>query len=274
MFTIGDFARLGQVSVRMLRHYDALGLLHPARVDPWTGYRYYEAAQLSRLNRIVALKDLGFSLQQVGEVLDEKVGSAELRGMLRLRQAELAEAVATAAARLAQVETRLRIIESEGLMPTDEVVLKSLPTVRVAVATAVARTFDPRHIGPVIGPLYRGLHERLGTLGVPVTGPDLAWYEPEGTGELGDAIRVHAGVTVSVEPGSVPGLDVVDLPAVARAATIVHHGSMDSVLGSVQRLARWIESSGEEADRLGRELYLHSCGPQEEWVTEIQWPLK
>ena len=55
MFSIGDFARHGRVSVRMLRHYDAIGLLQPAHVDQVTGYRSYEARQLSRLNRIVAL---------------------------------------------------------------------------------------------------------------------------------------------------------------------------------------------------------------------------
>ena len=70
MFTIGDFARHGQVSVRMLRHYDTTGLLRPARVDPASGYRFYEAAQLARLNRIVALKDLGFTLEQVAAMLD------------------------------------------------------------------------------------------------------------------------------------------------------------------------------------------------------------
>ncbi|CAM5609670.1 hypothetical protein SCALM49S_00040 [Streptomyces californicus] len=83
MFTIGDFARYGRVSPRMLRHYDAVGLLHPDRTDPATGYRLYGAAQLARLNRIIALKDLGFTLQQVAAVLDEQVGPEELRGMLR-----------------------------------------------------------------------------------------------------------------------------------------------------------------------------------------------
>jgi DNA-binding transcriptional MerR regulator len=278
MFTIGDFAAYGQVSVRMLRHYDALGLLPPARVDPYSGYRYYEAAQLSRLNRIIALKDLGFSLQQVGEVLDEKIGAEELRGMLRLRRAELADAVAETAARLAQVERRLRTIESEGIMPTDEVVLKSLPSARVAALTATAEGFDPTQIGPVIQPLYRQLHARLQAAGVAVTGPDIAWYEPSPEGSY--AILVHAGASVSVEPGaaaqadhSAHGFDVVDLPAVEQAATIVHRGSMDAVLTSVQTLARWIESSGRQAEGLGREFYLESCGPQETWVTEIQVPL-
>jgi DNA-binding transcriptional MerR regulator len=87
MLSIGDFARYGRVSVRMLRHYDTLGLLLPARVDPASGYRFYTAAQLARLNRIVALKDLGFTLDQVRAMLDEQVSAEQLRGMLRLRRA-------------------------------------------------------------------------------------------------------------------------------------------------------------------------------------------
>ncbi|MGW4245567.1 MerR family transcriptional regulator, partial [Nocardia sp. NPDC004722] len=256
------------------RHYDALGLLRPARVDSWTGYRYYAAAQLSRLNRIIALKELGFSLHQVGAALDAEVGIAELQGMLRLRQAELAETVATATARLAHVETRLRTIENEGTMPIAEVVVKSLPTIRVAVARGLADSFDPSHIGPVIGPLYRDLHGRLEALSIEVTGPDIALYESDGDGEPGSRVVIHACVAVSAAPGSVPGVEILDLPAIERAATIVHHGSMDRVLTTIQTLARWIETSGHQADRLGRELYLESCGPQEDWVTEIQWPLR
>lgn len=80
MFAIGDFARHGRVSVRMLRHYDAIGLLQPAHVDGSSGYRFYEASQLARLNRVIALKDLGFTRQQVQEILDDQVSGAELRG--------------------------------------------------------------------------------------------------------------------------------------------------------------------------------------------------
>jgi DNA-binding transcriptional MerR regulator len=81
-FSIGEFARHGRVSVRMLRHYDAIGLLRPAYVDPVTGYRSYEVSQLAELNRLIALKDLGFTLQQVQAILAERVSAAELRGML------------------------------------------------------------------------------------------------------------------------------------------------------------------------------------------------
>jgi DNA-binding transcriptional MerR regulator len=101
----------------MLRHHDAVGLLRPARVDPASGYRFYEASQLARLNRIIALKDLGFTLDQVRVMLEDQVSAERLRGMLRLRRAGLQAQIAAGTSRLAQVEARLRIIEAEGAMP-------------------------------------------------------------------------------------------------------------------------------------------------------------
>ena len=272
MFTIGDFAKHGRVSVRMLRHYDAIGLLHPARTDPASGYRFYEAAQLARLNRIIALKDLGFRLEQVGAVLDEQVGVDELRGMLRLRQAELAEAMATAAARLTQVEARLRSIESEGRMPMQDVVLKSTPAVRLAELSGIADGYAPEQIGPVVGPLFTALCPLVTEAGLPVTGPSVAWYEdvPDGEGR----ILVHAGLPVGgAEPGPQSGFTVVDLPAVETAATIVHRGSMDQVLPTVQLLARWVDGSGHRFTGHAREVYLECDGPADTWVTELQAPL-
>ncbi|GAA4237367.1 DNA-binding transcriptional MerR regulator [Streptosporangium album] len=189
MFTIGDFAKHGRVSVRMLRHYDAIGLLRPAHVDPASGYRLYEAGQLARLNRVIALKDLGFTLQQVQSILNEHVSVEELRGMLRLRQAELEAAMTDAAARLTQVEARLRTIESEGRMPTDDIAVKSLPPVRLAELTGTAMSFDPQDVGPVIGPLYDELCRRLSDAGVVPTGPGIAYYEDAPHG--GGAITVH-----------------------------------------------------------------------------------
>ena len=89
MLKVGDFSRLSLVSIKALRYYDELGLLKPARVDEFTGYRYYTAEQLPRLNRILALKDLGLSLEQIGVLLNKGVSSEELRGMLRLSGSRL-----------------------------------------------------------------------------------------------------------------------------------------------------------------------------------------
>ncbi|GAA3371203.1 MerR family transcriptional regulator [Streptomyces antimycoticus] len=271
MFTIGDFARHGRVSVRMLRHYDATGLLRPAHVDPATGYRYYSAAQLSRLNRVIALKELGFTLQQVRDIVDEKVGTEELRGMLRLRRAELEATVAAVAARLVQVEARLRSIESEGHMPTNDVVIKEIPAVRVAELTATAGGFDPRDIGPVITPLYDELFRRLDAAGITPTGPGVAYYEdaPEG----GGAITVHAGVQVTAPLRDGEELRILDLPSVDQAATIVHRGPMDAVVPTAQALAHWIDGNGYRSSGYAREVNLECPENREEWVTELQTPV-
>jgi DNA-binding transcriptional MerR regulator/effector-binding domain-containing protein len=270
MFSIGEFAKLGRVSVRMLRHYDAIGLLTPVVVDPATGYRFYNAEQLRRLNRIIALKDLGFTLQQVQAILDDQLDVAQLRGMLRLRRAQLEAQMAADAARLTSVAARLRMIEKEGHMNTDDVVLKEVAPVRVAELAATAAGYGPEHIGPVIQPLYPELIRRLDAASVRPTGPAIAYYEPDAS-ESGDAITVHAGMPVAAGPH--PGYDftVADLPALPSAATIVHHGPMDDVMHSLQILARWIEDNGYRPVGYHREVYLDYYPEKaDQGVTELQ----
>jgi DNA-binding transcriptional MerR regulator len=269
MFSIGDFASYGRVSVRMLRHYDAIGLLRPAHVDQATGYRSYAAQQLSRLNRIVALKDLGFSLQQVQSILDDKVSVEELRGMLRLRRAELQSQITTDSARLAQVEVRLRIIEREGAMPAD-VLIKRIPGVRVAELTGTAASFEPESITPVIQPLYDELCVRLDRAGLTPAGPAIAYYEDAPDG---DGVVVHASLPVNADPRDGRDFAIVDLPEIEQAATIVHRGSMDNVMPTIQILARWMDANGYRSAGYGRELYIDCGEDRNTWVTELQEPI-
>lgn len=270
MFTIGDFARHGRVSVRMLRHYDATGLLRPARVDAASGYRFYQAAQLARLNRIIALKNLGFTLGQVRAMLDEQVSAEQLRGILRLRQAELQAQIAADTARLAQVEARLQIIEMEGAMPADDIQVKPVPAVRVAELTATAASLEPASITPVIQPLYRELDSRLSRAGLVPAGPAIAYYEDAPDG---DGVIVHATLPVHVGPGLGDGFQITDLPEIAQAVTIVHRGSMDNVLATIQTLARWIDANGYRSTGYPRELYIECPDDHDKWVTELQQPI-
>ncbi|SOD64883.1 DNA-binding transcriptional regulator, MerR family [Streptomyces zhaozhouensis] len=267
MFNIGAFAQYGGVSVRMLRHYDAVGLLRPAHVDPHTGYRSYDAAQLARLNRVIALKELGFTLAQVRAIVGEEVGASELRGMLRLRRAELESAMAADAARLAQVEARLRVIESEGRMSSDDVVIKRVPAMRVAELTAVVDSFDPRLITPVITELYEELWNRMQAAGVGASGAAVAYYDnPEGP------VTVHAGIPVDVGPEPSFDFAVVELPEV-EAATLVHKGPADQVIPSVQTLARWIDAHGYTSAGAAREVTLSCPHCRDHSVTELQEPI-
>src|SRR5689334_1047420 len=283
MFSIGEFAQHGRVSVRMLRHYDAIGLIRPACVDPDTGYRFYQASQLDELNRVIALKDLGFTLQQVQAILEEKVTAAELRGMLKLRRAEIQALIEAETTRLARVEARLMTIEDEARVPADGVVIKRLAPVRVAELTGVAAGYEPEAITPVIQPLYHDLWQRLCGAGITAAGPAIAYYEEGGDG----AVVVHAAVPVAAwpaepaEPGDHNdhvdhddhGVSIVDLAEVDSAAAIIHHGSMDDVLPTGQALARWIDANAYRSAGYAREITLNwSCDP-EQWVTELQQPI-
>jgi effector-binding domain-containing protein len=156
-------------------------------------------------------------------------------------------------------------------MTTKDVVLKDVRSERVAELTAVAASYQPPDIGPVIQPLYPELFGRLEEAGVRPTGPAIAWYEPAGDGA---AVVVHAGVPVGVEPSAVRTVAVVDLPAPSTAATIVHHGSMDEAGASMAVLARWIEENGLRAEGYAREVYLDYCpDAREKGVTALQIPV-
>ncbi|HEX5401495.1 MAG TPA: MerR family transcriptional regulator [Pseudonocardiaceae bacterium] len=270
MFSIGDFARHGRVSIRMLRHYDAIGLLRPAQVDPVSGYRSYEANQLSQLNRIVALKDLGFTLHQVQDMLNDRVDIDELRGMLKLRRAQLQAQIVTDTARLTQVEARLRTIEREGQMSVDEVIIKQVPAVRVAELTAVAASYAPEHIGPASQPLYQELMARLAHAGVTIVGAPISYYEDAADG----AVLVHASAPVAADADAKYDFQIVDLPGIDTAAAILHHGSMDNVVPTGQELSMWVDTNGYRSTGYAREVYLDCPPDMANWVTELQAPVE
>ena len=259
---ISDFARLGQVSVRMLRHYDAIGLLVPDHVDPSSGYRSYSPEQLHDLNRIVALKDLGFTLEQVRGVLDEPVGPDELRGMLRLRRAELLEEARAVDVRLTAVESRLRMIEQEDTVNPDYVV-KTVPSVRLV---AQRRTMQRDEIGQHLESMFQAVTTAIG----PVRG---AFETPIATySETEEGLEVVAGYVGS---GPAPdGCTLVDYPE-ATAVCGVHLGEMARIGESWQALHRWIAANGYEYDGPCREVYVRAESPdQADWVTELQQPVQ
>ena len=160
MFKIGEFSKLSQVPAKTLRYYDQLGLFKPAKVDRFTGYRYYSASQLPRLNRILALKDLGLTLEQIGDLLEGDLTPDQIRGILRMKQSEIKQQVAEEQARLARVEQRLKQIEQEEAMPTQEVVIKHVPAQTIA---SVRDTVTAAGIAQLFGELFGYQGEAGGT---------------------------------------------------------------------------------------------------------------
>ncbi len=273
MLSISQFARYVGVSVRMLRHYDALGLLVPERVDPATGYRWYAAGQINRANRLIALKELGFGLDRLGPILDAEVGADELRGMLLLRREELAERIAGDVDRLAEVERRLRSIEG-GTMSELEFTEKALPAVRLAQLTD--RVAEPAQIGTRIGPMFGRLSAALAQQGLDPSRTAIAWYVPDDAEP--DQLRIGAGIETALEASGpaleAQGVEVADLAAVPRAVTVIHQGAMSGIGRSWEALQQYVDSRGLTSVGVCRELYLNTPdGDQSDWVTELQQPV-
>ncbi|MBN1179692.1 MAG: GyrI-like domain-containing protein [Anaerolineae bacterium] len=271
MLKIGDFSRLAQVSVKTLRYYGELGLLEPAWIDRYTGYRYYALGQLPQLNRILALKDLGFSLEQIRQLLHDDLPAAELRGMMRLKYAEIERLVQAEQARLARVAGRLRQIEQEGDLPAYDVVLKAVPPQRVAGIRDVVPTYEGTQS------LFDELTGRLSTHrieAVPGCQGIALFYDREYR-ERG--IDVEAAVPVAGTLPTLPRVTVHDLPGCESVASAVHQGRYETLPAAYQTLIEWVEANGYTSVAPNRDVYLRGPGsnvPPEEYITEIQFPVE
>lgn len=272
MYGIGQFAQLAAVSVRTLRHYDDVGLLTPGAVDPQTGYRSYHAKQLRLLNRILALKDLGFSLGEITRTIEQGVSNDELAGMLRLRRTEAEQRLADDERRLSRVAARITLLQGASTMSDLEtsVVVKPLEAVTVAICSEPADGFDAE-FAPIFGRLYPTLFAELDRAGVAPQGNTYGLYDQRDDG----TIDVIAGVVVAsdavVDSSSVT---IRHLPAAGRAATLVHAGTMERITMSYDMLDRWMQEAGEQPVGLSREVYLDCPPDQADWITELQFVLE
>ena len=273
MFRIGEFSRIARVSARLLRYYDELGLLKPGVVDAATGYRYYTSSQLQRLNRILVLRDLGLSLEQIGGVIDQDASADRLRAMLELRRADAERTLAEESARLRQIETRIAQLDSgEGV---DDVLMRAEPAHRiVAVRDTVGSFVEARQI---IGELARTLPKRMPreSLGSIIGIAHSAEFEP-------DAIDVELGFVWTGEHP--PALQQVghrplhlrELPAVAHMATCVRVGLPEHAHLITGKIGRYVESNGYRLSGPSREVFLRPprADRMDESVVEMQFPVE
>jgi DNA-binding transcriptional MerR regulator len=274
MFKIGEFAQIGRVSGRQLRHYDRLGLLQPLRSDH-NGYRYYSAGQLPRLNRILALKSLGFTLEQIGCMLDGEVSPEELRGMLAIRKAQVEQNLAEEQLKLRQIDSRIRQIEEQGALRDYDVVLRAVPaapflSVRQAcpdMAEALSLLqLVVREVGRQVKARFR---DRL----VVVAHSD---FEDEAldleigftlTQPLNSALPLPGGLTMTLR----------ELEAVDGMASLVRAGPLYQSHLAYGALGVWMEANGFAIDGFCREVFLElpSGDPARgDSVMEIQFPVR
>lgn len=277
MFKIGDFSKLCRVSVRMLRHYDEMGLLKPERVDNFTGYRYYSAHQLSRLNRILALRDLGLSLEQIAQILKQGLTSDQIRGMLKLKKTELRQEIIDSQQRLERIETWLE--REDFLMSDYNVVVKKVEPVLVAETRGVASDMDqiPATLNNLFDRVAHYLVEQ-GYAQPPLTAADnflpaiAIYYDMEFNHQN---VQIGACLPVTRPLPASEKVEVKELPALETVASVIHNGSFSGLGAAYKALMEWIEANQYQICGPNRELNLayERNGDPSRYVTEIQFPV-
>jgi DNA-binding transcriptional MerR regulator len=274
MFSIGEFSRIARVTPRQLRHYEDLGLFQPERIDPETGYRFYSALQLPRLNRIIALKELGLTLTQILRLLDEHISAEEIHGMLTMRKAQIEQTLRNELERVRNIEARIFQIEAQGELP-DDVVLKAVPernflSIRQVVPSreeGFALMNELHHLLP-----RRAGRSAIGNFALVFSSES---FETENVDvEMGFLLEGEWLETVLLSDGRV--MTVRTLPAIETMATMVYVGIANHI-GCYGQLGTWIEQNHFQLAGPGWEVFIEPFQPatfDEEAVIEIQLPVE
>ena len=273
MFQIGEFSRIARVTARQLRHYEELGLFKPERIDPETGYRYYSARQLPRLNRILVLKDLGLSLDQIVRLVDKNVSGEEIHGMLIMKKAQIEQTLRDELSRILSIEDRLKQIEEKGVLTDDDVVLKAVPA---------QQFLSIRQVVPSIHEGFALVHELNRLLpqhaGKSVLGNFAIMFHSDSFDtenvdvEMGFLLEQAGFETYTLSEGRT--MSVRTIPAVETTATLVSVGLAHHI-SSYATLGTWIEKNNFQLAGPGLEVFIEPFQPgkEDEAVIEIQLPV-
>lgn len=271
MFTVGEFSRLAQVSKRLLRYYDEIGLLKPGYTDPSTGYRYYSAGQMTDLNRILALKDLGLSLDQIQRMLSNQISTDEMYGMLLMKKVEIEQQLQIEMGRIRKIESRLdSICSAESDKPLN-VVIKRIEAQPAMSTRTIVESFD--HAMSLFMQVREALPERTGHGLFFVMCHDDSATDRDMDLEFGCLIESRSRALVRMDNGL--ELRYRELPAAEMMATTVVQGALETIHTGYREIGMWAEANDYKLAGLPRELSLNipRRADASDLITEIQYPV-
>lgn len=267
MLKIGDFSKLSRVSIRMLRHYDDIGLLKPAEIDDFTGYRYYREDQLFVVARITALKDMGFSLADIVKILEIYDDKEKLEVFLAARQKELAEQARETEYKLMLLDTAQKRLRKEQNMNFD-VTVKTIPERYAATVHMVVPRYEDE------GMAWSMMKESK----QPLVPADPCYAVAEFLDDEFKEKDVEIVVSMNVK-GKYEDTEHVKfktLPAVKVASCIVK-GSYDQMVDAYATVVSWIKENGYNMN--GHMFNIYHVSPAQtqnpdEYVTEVCFPVE
>jgi DNA-binding transcriptional MerR regulator len=270
MLKIGDFSKLSRISIRMLRHYDEIGLLVPKSTDSFTSYRYYSEEQLSVAGRIIALKDMGFSLSTIGEILKSYGNPQTLAEYLSVKRAEVQAESEEVSRRLLLLDTAIERLRKDETAMNYNVTIKTLQERYVASIRQVIPAYDQEGI------LWDMMMRETAGMNLQIADPcyGMAVFHDEGHKESDVDVEIQMSVKGSYE--NTDHVVFKTVPAVEFASTI-HKGSYELLTSVHMAVAQWVRDNGYEFN--GAMFCIYHVGPDqaknsEELVTEVCYPVK
>jgi DNA-binding transcriptional MerR regulator/effector-binding domain-containing protein len=277
MLRIGDFSKLARVTIKTLHHYADGGLLPPAYIDPQSGYRYYRAAQLETLERILALKDLGFSLGEIRGLLNDATHGDELRRKLEERRLELAAEIAADRARLQRLDALRDSLEGVAAPDRPHVTVRAVPSIVV---------YSVRARVPRLGTSVEAMFEQAETVVARAraradASPFLLFHDIDHRDE-----QIDVEACIPVESRAEPRIETRVVDGCGAMGCATYRGPYARTAEIYATMLRWLERSGAEVAGPLREVY-HRFGADEigyrlpqyrlaatsaDFVTELQVP--
>lgn len=270
MFRIGEFSRLVRVSPRMLRHYEKCGLILPAQTDPFTGYRLYAAGQIQLVQQIAALRDVGFSIEQIGRILPRMGDKSYLDNVLREKSAEVRQRIEADHDRLRRLMLMSGELRKESRIMLYEVELKKLDAVKVISLRGILPHYNQESM------LWEKLAMYIAENGIACHSDGYSIYYDDAYMESNPDVEVAIPVDALGE--SRGEFVFQEYPAIGLAATLRFSGPFDGGYDAAgEKLARWMEENGYEFTGNLRGHVITSPDEQadpERWMTELQAPVR
>jgi DNA-binding transcriptional MerR regulator len=271
MIRIGDFSKLSKVSIRMLRHYNDMGLLVPIHVDEFTSYRYYNAEQLSLVNKIQALKDMGFSLSVIKEILDTYSDADSLREYLKIQHSQTKQEAEDIQKRLLLLENTLKRLGEDNFM-NYEVSIKEIPQRYVASLRKVIPSYgDEKTLWEQMWSETES-QKQVMQMANPAYG--LAVFHDEGYKEADVDVEIQISVTGKGQDTENVRFKTVEPITVASG---IYKGGYENITPVNQAIAAWVTENGYDFN--GAMFCIYHVSPGHDpnpanWVTEICYPVK
>lgn len=272
MFKIGEFSKLVRVSPRMLRHYEKCGLLYPAEIDRFTGYRWYSTTQISLLTRIVTLRDMGFSIDEIGYILPCFGDKDYMERILNEKTGQIQAAIDAEGMKLRRISALREDLMKEHTEMEYNVILKEIPAVMALSLREVLPSYDQE------GMLWEKMGSFMEKHSIACPAVEYAGYSIYHDDDHREAdVDVEIAIPVNTLGRNEDGFAYKELHAIPLAATLRFAGPYDGYVDAITALASWIEQNGYEMAGLVRGASIRTEADQknpQNFLTELQIPVK